>query len=322
MPRLPLALAVCLSIVPRLLLAAEGTVVGTVSSEAGPIAGATVSAVGATESVVTGADGKFRLEHLPAGETILLVVSASGFESMEQPVLVTPSRPAVVDFRLALWRWSEKVDVSGEIPLLTTGSGLGVVRLAPAQIAALPSLGERDIFRTMQLLPGVSGSNETSSGLYVRGGTPDQTLVTYDGFTVYHVDHLFGYYSAFNMDAVEDVELRKGAYEARYGGRLSSVLELARPSGPTDRWSGTGSDREHAERRRLGLDADRRPRARSCWPGGVRSRARSTTTSSTCSARTATARRAAAASGAVRDRWVARAAASAPTRRRGRTSTT
>jgi hypothetical protein len=240
MPRLSLAIA-CLSMAPRLLLAAEGTVLGTVSSEmAGPIAGARVSAVGATESVVTGADGKFRLEHLPAGE-ILLVVSASGFESAEQPVLVTQARPAVVDFRLALGRRSEKVDVTGEIPLLTTGGELGVVRLAPAQIAALPSLGERDIFRTMQLLPGVAGSNETSSGLFVRGGTPDQTLVTYDGFTVYHVDHLFGYYSAFNMDAVEDVELRKGAYEARYGGRLSSVMDLRGRSGPTDRWSGTAT---------------------------------------------------------------------------------
>ena len=242
MPRLSLAITVCLSMVPRPLLAAEGTVVGTVSAErAGPIAGAKVSALGATESVVTGADGKFRLENLPTGETILLVASASGFESMEQPVLITQSRPAVVDFRLALGRLSEKVDVTGEIPLLTTGGELGVVRLAPAQIAALPSLGERDIFRTMQLLPGVAGSNETSSGLYVRGGTPDQTLVTYDGFTVYHVDHLFGYYSAFNMDAVEDVELRKGAYEARYGGRLSSVMELRGRSGPTDRWSGTAT---------------------------------------------------------------------------------
>jgi hypothetical protein len=214
-------------------------VVGTVASENGlPIAGAWVSAVGSAESTLTGADGKFRLERLPAGDTAI-VASAPGFESMVQRVVISLSRPAVVDFRLAVQRRSETVEVSGEIPLLTTGKDLSVVRLAPGQIATLPSLGERDIFRTLQLLPGVSGSNETSSGLYVRGGTPSQTLVAYDGFTVYHVDHLFGYYSAFNMDAVEDVELRKGAYEARYGGRLSAVMELRGRSGPTDRWSGS-----------------------------------------------------------------------------------
>ena len=76
-------------------------------------------------------------------------------------------------------------------------------------------------------------------GLYVRGGTPDQNLVSYDGFTVYHVDHLFGYFTAFNMEAVDEVELHKGAYDARFGGRLSSVLELRGKSGPKDRFSGS-----------------------------------------------------------------------------------
>ena len=241
MPRLSLAtLALGLSLAHASLVAGEGVVQGTVAAEkAVKLGGATVSAVGAAVSATTDAEGRYRLEHLPAGQSILIVASASGFEPQEQSVLVVQGRPTVVDFQLTLSRLSESLDVTGEIPLLTTGDELGVVRLAPAQIASLPSLGERDIFRTMQLLPGVSGSNETSSGLYVRGGTPDQTLVTYDGFTVYHVDHLFGYYSAFNMDAVEDVELRKGAYEARYGGRLSSVMELRGRSGPTDRWSGS-----------------------------------------------------------------------------------
>ena len=233
----PLALGLCLFSARE--AAADGTVAGRVLSASGPVPSATVSAVGATESVLTDGEGRYRIEHLPTGETILLVASAPGFESTEQPVLLVEGRPSTVDFQLALARRSERVDVTGEIPLLTTGGDLGVVRLAPAQIASLPSLGERDIFRTMQLLPGVSGSNETSSGLYVRGGTPDQTLVTYDGFTVYHVDHLFGYFTAFNMEAVEDVELRKGAYEARYGGRLSSVMELHGRSGPTDRWDGS-----------------------------------------------------------------------------------
>ena len=88
-------------------------------------------------------------------------------------------------------------------------------------------------------MPGVSGSQETSSGLYVRGGTPDQNRVEYDGFRVYEVDHLFGYFSAFNMDAVEDVELSKGGFEARHGGVLSSVMEIAGKSGSLNRAAGS-----------------------------------------------------------------------------------
>ena len=103
----------------------------------------------------------------------------------------------------------------------------------------LPSLGERDLFRAFQLLPGVSGSNEASSGLYVRGGTPDQNRIEYDGFRVYHVDHLFGYFSAFNMDAVDTVELSKGGFEAQHGGALSSVMQIAGKSGRLDRTAGS-----------------------------------------------------------------------------------
>ena len=221
---------------------AGGSVRGTVAAQNGVgIAGAKVSAVGLALSTVTDGEGRFRLDQVPTGQPVLIIASASGFESHEKWASVVDGHGVELDFELSLARVREDVKVMGEIPLLTTGGDLGVVRLAPDQIASLPSLGERDIFRTMQLLPGISGSNETSSGLYVRGSTPDQTLVSYDGFTVYHVDHLFGYFTAFNMEAVEDVELRKGAYEARYGGRLSSVMELRGRSGPKDRWSGSAT---------------------------------------------------------------------------------
>ena len=234
----PLALG--LSLVFASLAGAQGTVAGRVTAPTGAgIVGADVSAVGAALSATTDADGRFQLGPVPTGQRLLIVASAQGFESKEEWAWPIDGRTVEVNLRLDLARISESISVTGEIPLLTTGGELGFVRLAPEQIASLPSLGERDIFRTMQLLPGVSGSNETSSGLYVRGSTPDQTLVTYDGFTVYHVDHLFGYFTAFNMEAVEDVELRKGAYEARYGGRLSSVMELHGRSGPKDRWSGS-----------------------------------------------------------------------------------
>ena len=126
---------------------------------------------------------------------------------------------------------SSDVTVVANLPMLSASTEAGKVTLEPEQVTALPSLGSSDIFRALQWLPGVS-SNETSSGLFVRGGTPDQNLVDFDGFTVYSVDHLFGYFSAFNMDAIDSVDLSKGAYEARYGGRLASLTEIRAKSRP------------------------------------------------------------------------------------------
>ena len=84
------------------------------------------------------------------------------------------------------------------------------ISLSPKKLASIPNLGEKDIFRALQLLPGVSGTNESSACLYVRGGTPDQNLVLLDGFTVYHVYHFYGFFSAFNSDAIKDIQLFKG----------------------------------------------------------------------------------------------------------------
>ena len=91
--------------------------------------------------------------------------------------------------------------------------------------------GEADILKTLQLLPGVSGGNEGSAGLYVRGGSPDQNLILLDGVPVYNVNHVFGFLSVFNTDAINNVELYKGGIPARYGGRLSSVLDISMKEG-------------------------------------------------------------------------------------------
>jgi len=103
---------------------------------------------------------------------------------------------------------------------------VGVLQLTPESLDKLPNLGEKDILRAFQLMPGVGATNESSSGAYVRGGTPDQNLVVFDGFTVYQVDHLYGFFSAFNSNAVKDVQLYKGGFSSVYGGRLSSVTEI------------------------------------------------------------------------------------------------
>jgi ferric enterobactin receptor len=221
--------------------AASARVTGTVrAADASFLPDVRVTIEGVSVVSITDAQGRYALGGLAGGMRVTVVATLSGFRAARHELPLVPG-DNTLDIVMEVGGKSENVDVTGELPLLQAGAGTSHIVLAPRQIASLPSLGERDIFRTLQLLPGISGSHEASSGLYVRGGTPDQNLVSYDGFTVYHVDHLFGYFSAFNMEAVDEVRLSKGAYEARYGGRLSSVMELVGRAGRTDRFSGTAN---------------------------------------------------------------------------------
>ncbi len=107
------------------------------------------------------------------------------------------------------------------------------------QIKEIPALlGEKDVFKTLQLLPGVKKGQEGTSGIYVRGGGPDQNLVILDDATVYNVNHLFGFFSIFNGDAIKSVELTKGGFPSRFGGRLSSVVEMTMKDGNKEKTSG------------------------------------------------------------------------------------
>jgi hypothetical protein len=108
-------------------------------------------------------------------------------------------------------------------------------------IKSLPAfLGEVDVMKALQLLPGVQAGNEGATGIYVRGGGPDQNLILLDGVPVYNASHLFGFFSVFNADAVRSVELVKGGFPARYGGRLSSVVDINMKEGNKNKLHGEG----------------------------------------------------------------------------------
>lgn len=108
-------------------------------------------------------------------------------------------------------------------------------------IKSLPAfLGEADVMKAIQLLPGVQAGNEGSTGIYVRGGGPDQNLILLDGVPVYNASHLFGFFSVFNADAIRSVELVKGGFPARYGGRLSSVVDINMKEGNKNKLHGEG----------------------------------------------------------------------------------
>ncbi|MHB8207036.1 TonB-dependent receptor [Mucilaginibacter sp.] len=113
-----------------------------------------------------------------------------------------------------------------------TSPQMGVEKLDMSQINNVPVLlGEKDILKTLSLLPGVKAASEGNTGFYVRGGASDQNLILLDEATVYNASHLFGFFSTFNSDAIKDVSLYKGGMPAQYGGRLSSVLDIKMDEG-------------------------------------------------------------------------------------------
>lgn len=123
----------------------------------------------------------------------------------------------------------------------TESTKIGQIDLDIDLIKKLPAfLGEVDVLKTIQLLPGVSSVSEGGQGFYVRGGGPDQNLVLLDNAQVYNASHLFGFFSVFNADAVKNVNLIKGSMPANYGGKLSSVLDITMNEGNNKRFRVTG----------------------------------------------------------------------------------
>ncbi|PLX07180.1 MAG: TonB-dependent receptor [Marinilabiliales bacterium] len=125
---------------------------------------------------------------------------------------------------------------------LVKSTQMSMIDMPIHQIKALPVMfGEADVLKTLQLMPGVQSGSEGTSGIYVRGGGPDQNLILLDGVPVYNASHLFGFFSVFNTDAISSVKLIKGGFPARYGGRLSSVIDIRMKEGNMKEFHGEGS---------------------------------------------------------------------------------
>jgi len=177
---------------------------------------------------------------LPAGN-IKVLFSYVGYSTKIEEVELKENREMVINLEASLE--IEEVTVTTNRPQdVVKSSQMSTVQLAPAQIKAMPAfLGETDVIKSLQLMPGVQSGTEGSSGLYVRGGGPDQNLILLDGVPIYNMNHLFGFFSVFNPDAISSVTLIKGGFPARYGGRLSSVLDLRLKEGNLYEFSGSGS---------------------------------------------------------------------------------
>jgi len=137
---------------------------------------------------------------------------------------------------------NEVTVVADKVGSKVESSQMSEVKLSTETIKSIPAfLGEVDVIKAIQLLPGVQSGSEGSSGMYVRGGGPDQNLILLDGIPVYNVNHLFGFFSVFNADGINSVQLMTGGFPARYGGRLSSVLDISMKEGNNTGFHGTGS---------------------------------------------------------------------------------
>lgn len=136
----------------------------------------------------------------------------------------------------------DEVQVFGTQTENTESARMSDISLNIKQINQIPQfMGEVDIIKTIQFLPGVSSAAEGTSGFYVRGGGPDQNLVLLDDAVVYNSSHLFGFFSVFNSSAIDNITLVKGGMPAKYGGRLSSVLDIEQRSGSTKKFEVEGS---------------------------------------------------------------------------------
>lgn len=206
----------------------SGYVRDTLSGE--NLIGATVAINGQGKGVNSNAYGFFSIT-LPEGN-YKVTISFTGYES--QIASIELNRDISLNINLA-----PRIVASEEVIVYAKrkdgnvrDAQMGKVDLSISQIKSIPAIfGEVDVLKTLQLLPGVRNAGEGNAGFYVRGGGPDQNLVLLDDAVVYNSGHLFGFFSIFNSDAIKNVSLIKGGMPAQYGGRLSSVLDIAMKDG-------------------------------------------------------------------------------------------
>jgi hypothetical protein len=201
---------------------------------------ANVALMGTTKGATTNTSGYYTINNIPPGEYVL-VCRYIGYQPYDQELIIGEGENLRIDIEM------QPEDVQLEEIVVESKrereeqKNIGVAQLQTKQIKELPSVLEADVFRSVQLLPGVKAASDFSSGLYIRGGSPDQTLILLDRTTVYNPTHFFGFFSTFNPDAIKDVRLYKGGYPAEYGGRLGSVLDIYNKDGNRKEFTSTVS---------------------------------------------------------------------------------
>lgn len=192
-----------------------------------PLILSNIYAMNSKKGTVTDESGQFFLELRPGADT--LRVSYIGYRTKDIPLILKKDTTMFITMERLSTKLME-VELNDSLNYAfekLDRTEMGTITLTTKDFSRLPSIiGEADIIKAIQLLPGVNKGVEGSSDLFVRGGDADQNLVLLDGTTVYNTGHLFGFLSVFNPDIIKEANLIKGAFPANYGGRLSSVLDI------------------------------------------------------------------------------------------------
>ena len=203
----------------------HGYVTDSLSGEA--IVGAVVVIINSSTGTSANAYGFFSLP-VPAGAAVDVQVSALGYVPVTRRVPAGENQLSI-GLRPHTFELVGATVSAAEADRLANQNRLTV---EPQKIKELPRLlGEADPMKFIQTLPGIKQGREGTAGLYVRGGTPDQNLILLDGIPIYNTNHLFGYLSVFNADAIRNIQIYKNGIPARYEGRLSSVIDIAMKEG-------------------------------------------------------------------------------------------
>lgn len=225
------------------LSAQNATVSGTLrdSQNGETLIGATVQAPGLGKGNASNEYGFYSLT-LPEGkDSVELRFSYIGYQT--QSLKVLPRGAVKLDIQLApIGALLEEVVVKANaLDEKRKSTEMSVSTITTKEVKALPALfGETDIIKILQLKPGITPGSEGTTGIYVRGGNNDQNLIVLDEAVVYNANHLFGFFSTFNSDAVKDLKVYKGGFPAQYGGRLSSVIDVRMKEGNNKNFSGAG----------------------------------------------------------------------------------
>jgi len=213
------------------LFSQKTTISGIVSDqESGErLIGASVYAIQQKNGTVTNEYGYYSLT-LNTENQIKIIISYVGYKA--DTLLIVPGTTTRQNVQLLQNKLLKEVVISADADNSANKTDMGVVEIPIQQIKALPAIGgESDVLKAMQLMPGVQSGTEATSGLYVRGGSPDQNLLILDDVPLYYVNHLGGFVSIFNTDALSSIKLTKCGFGARYGNRLSSVIDVRMKDG-------------------------------------------------------------------------------------------
>ena len=220
---------ICINTASAQKITIRGYVKDEVSKEA--LIGASV--INATTKTGTSCNqyGFFSLT-APVADTVELIITYQGYKTEVKKIAAKENVPLEILMENTAGTLGEVIVAAGKNDRNVQKAQMGVIEVPLRAIKNLPVLmGERDIMKIIQLLPGVQGGQEGTAGFYVRGGNLDQNLVQLDEATVYNPNHLFGLFSTFNVNAVNNVQLIKGGFPAEYGGRLSSILNITLKEG-------------------------------------------------------------------------------------------